>query len=94
MDTLSWGTKSPPLASGGTSVPGCPASLPDEDFFGKPFRDVNNRYDPDALFYSLPVGILIHIPGIFIHILSERSIHIPRIPHFDSAPRNALTVNR
>jgi hypothetical protein len=54
MDTFSWGTKSPPPASGGTSVPGCPASLPDEVFFRKPFRHVNNHYDSDLLLIHFP----------------------------------------
>ena len=69
-----------------SAIPGCPASLPDEAFFRKPLRHVNNRYDPDALFYSLLVGIPIHIPGIFIHIFLERPIHIPRHPLPGSLP--------
>jgi hypothetical protein len=81
MDTLSWATKSPPRL-----VEELPSPVvqrrprPDETFFRKSFRHVNNDSDPASFFYPLPAGFLIHIPGIFIQNLSERSIHIARNP--------------
>jgi len=54
----------------------------DETFFRKSFRHVNNVFRSGLFFYSLPAGILIHIPGIFIQNLSERPIHIARNPQF------------
>ena len=40
------------------------SAAPDEAFFRKSFRNVNNDSDPGGFFYSLPAGILIHIARI------------------------------
>src|SRR5450755_489077 len=62
MDTLSWGTKFPPLVMENFSTPCCPAPpAADEDFFRKSFRHVNNDSDLGSLFYSFCPGIVIHI---------------------------------
>jgi hypothetical protein len=81
MDTCSWATKSPPRSVEELPSPVVQRRRPDETFFRKSFRHVNNVFRSGLFFYSLPAGILIHIPGVFIQNLSERPIHIARNPH-------------
>ena len=54
---------------------------------------MNKLSDPASFFYSLPAGILIHIPGIFIQNLSERSIHNARNPQTPLQYRAQRFVN-
>ena len=54
---------------------------PDELFFRKSFRHVNNDSDAGDFSIHLLSESPIHMPGIFIQNLSERPIHIARNPH-------------
>jgi hypothetical protein len=56
---------------------------PDESFFRKSFRHVNNDSDSSDFSIRLFSESSIHIPGIFIQNLSEYPIHIARSPHSD-----------
>jgi hypothetical protein len=57
----------------------------DEAFFRTSFRHVNNFSDPAHFSIHLFSESSIHIPGIFIHILSEFLIHMPRNPQKQNA---------
>src|SRR5689334_10160160 len=81
MDTFSWATKSPPRPVEELHSPVVQHLRPDELFFRKSFRHVNNDSDGGDFSIHLFSESLIHMPGIFIQNLSEHPIHIARNPH-------------
>src|SRR5690242_5341709 len=80
MDTFSWATKSPPRPVEELHSPVVQHLRPDELFFRKSFRHVNNDSDGGDFSIHLFSESLIHMPGIFIQNLSEHPIHIARNP--------------
>src|SRR4051794_25647098 len=84
MDTCSWATKSPPRLVEEVPSQVVQRHRPDESFFRKSFRHVNNDSDSSDFSIHLFSESFIHILGIFIQNLSERPIHIARNPQADT----------
>jgi DNA-directed RNA polymerase specialized sigma24 family protein len=92
MDTFSWATKSPPRPVEELRSPVVQRlRAPDELFFRKSFRHVNNDSDPAVFSIHLFSESFIHIPGIFIQNLSE-TVDVLRVQDV-GLPDNAYAAN-